>query len=160
MLDRTQRHDLNPVPWYIHTKRRYRSTSTDQISSASAVASDRREDLQGVTSERKATLVLGELSRISCNSPLIGRFETRNVSTDNPRRALHYPRRREREDANPPHEQAEEGQMLPKSKGNPPGRGGRTNAAKAWHQERSTYLLLLSVLDFTKGFSHSYVHAS
>jgi len=48
------------------------------------------------------------------HSPLIGRFETRNVSTDNPRRALHYPRRREPEDANPPHEQAEEGQMLPR----------------------------------------------
>ena len=47
------------------------------------------------------------------HSPLIGRFETRNVSTDNPRHAF-YPRRREREDANPPHEQAEEGQMLPR----------------------------------------------
>ena len=79
-----------------------------------AVASVRREDLQGATSERKATLVLGGLSRISYNSPLIGRFETRNVSTDNPRRALHYPGRRELEDANPPHEQAEEGQMLPR----------------------------------------------
>ena len=47
------------------------------------------------------------------HSPLIGRFETRNVSTDNSRHAF-YPRRREREDANPPHEQAEEGQMLPR----------------------------------------------
>ena len=26
-----------------------------------------------------------------------------------------------------------------------------TNAAKAWHQEQNTYLLVLSVLDFTKG---------
>ena len=86
---------------------------TDQVSSANAVASGRKEDLQGTTSERKTTLVLGGLSRISCNSPLIGRFETRNVSTDNPRHAF-YPRRREREDANPPHEQAEEGQMLPR----------------------------------------------
>ena len=33
--------------------------------------------------------------------PLIGRFGARNFSTGNPRRALHYPRRREREDAKP-----------------------------------------------------------
>ena len=99
---------LYSSPWFISALFMGKPLRLGIISKRCRLGQERRPS--GNNIGEKGNSGFGWIESHIVHSPLIGRFETRNVSTDNPRRALHY--RREREDANPPHEQAEEGQML------------------------------------------------
>ena len=90
---------LYSSPWFISALFMGKPLRLGIISKRCRLGQERRPP--GNNTGEKGNSGFGWIESHIVHSPLIGRFETRNVSTDNPRRALYYPRRREREDAEP-----------------------------------------------------------